>query len=452
MFAEGITTLEDLLQLQKLGEFYPDFNASFIPPGFLDPNYIPPYNGTGMVVSAIVMSVLMLIVVPLRLYTRTIWRKGTWGWDDTFIVPAFIMALSLNALDLIEVYYAGLGHHVYDLSIRQLIVNTRFQFAHLHLYFWVANLTKLSILSFYIRLQPDKMSFTSRFIRALMVFLCALTLTSTLLLFFHFKPIKAGWDLTAFLQPVEGGTYSRFLLIISIIYTIMDFVIWAIPIPMVWKLNVSLRRRLDLLSLFGLGFGCCIIIVVRTALVYQAFNTFDATWARPHMVITNQLEAGIGIIVASLPALGVVYFSFFIARWSSFVSIVRTRWSRQSQGTYGYSGSQTHNTRNALADKNRWGSWRTTNKGIGMKDLENENHERHASGLKGRPPFQAGDLKDNVLNFTSPKPSIDDTSNFYSQAPDGESTRSRPLSDTSLNLVIQRQSLPPAGLTNQHEH
>jgi hypothetical protein len=267
--------IAQLLKLQKIGELYPDYPPNFVPPGLSNPNYVPPFRGHYLFNSAVVLSALLLIIVPLRLIVRLRFRQSAWGWDDTLIIPATILALTINALDIFEIYRAGVGHHAYDDTYAELKLAYLLQFIHLQLYIWATLAAKLSICCFYLRLQcPGRVRNGLKFF---MGFITVLNLASFLIIMFTFKPVRAAWDIDALLDPHSGTNFHIPLFVQSAIYVVVDFIIWMIPIPIMWGLQMSLRKRLGLIGLFSLGFLACITIIVRTVLIWTALNTYDGT-------------------------------------------------------------------------------------------------------------------------------------------------------------------------------
>ncbi|KAF3942362.1 hypothetical protein ABW19_dt0210000 [Dactylella cylindrospora] len=82
---------------------------------------------------------------------------------------------------------------------------------------------------------------------------------------------------------------------------ITDVVIWFIPLPLVWKLQLYPRERILAVVTFGLGFLACIasivrLVMVRRYLLYTNNSTTDINaWA--------MVELNLALICSSAPAL-----------------------------------------------------------------------------------------------------------------------------------------------------
>lgn len=79
---------EDLQLLELLRVFtanngLTEFGKDYIPPRYLDPNYIPPHIGHGLLVVSTVLLVVTCLVVAGRYYARLFIAGGVGGDDIT---------------------------------------------------------------------------------------------------------------------------------------------------------------------------------------------------------------------------------------------------------------------------------------------------------------------------------------------------------------------------------
>ena len=69
------------------------------------------------------------------------------------------------------------------------------------------------------------------------------------------------------------------MLSFSVITIFLDFVILFLPIPIVWKLQLSKKQRIAILSLFGAGIIVCVAGIVHAYFVDLALvRSYDETW------------------------------------------------------------------------------------------------------------------------------------------------------------------------------
>lgn len=84
--------------------------------------------------------------------------------------------------------------------------------------------------------------------------------------------------------------------ILSAINTFSEALVASLPIPILFKLKMDQRTRLNVLSLLSLGYLVALVGSVRTVLVWHLFDTNDLTWwAAPHW-IASEVEISIAIV------------------------------------------------------------------------------------------------------------------------------------------------------------
>ncbi len=65
----------------------------------------------------------------------------------------------------------------------------------------------------------------------------------------------------------------------SVITIFLDFALLILPIPIVWTLQLSMKQKLAVISLFGAGIIVCIAGIVHAHFVDIALVKFyDETW------------------------------------------------------------------------------------------------------------------------------------------------------------------------------
>jgi hypothetical protein len=83
------------------------------------------------------------------------------------------------------------------------------------------------------------------------------------------QPIQGWWDAevaaTAKCVDKVAFTYST-----NILNLIFDLWVFAMPIPVIMKLNVSKARRIALCCLFSIGLGVCGLSIARLSVVFSA--------------------------------------------------------------------------------------------------------------------------------------------------------------------------------------
>ena len=76
-----------------------------------------------------------------------------------------------------------------------------------------------------------------------------------LLMIFSCHPIKANWDVKLYLKPTTH-CYPRAYDVINIhgfCNVITDFALLVLPLPMLWKLQMNVRKKLSIVAIFATG-------------------------------------------------------------------------------------------------------------------------------------------------------------------------------------------------------
>lgn len=110
--------------------------------------------------------------------------------------------------------------------------------------------TKLSIIISYLRMFPSER--LRKLLYATAVVVVGLGASAVFGTIFQCSPIRAAWDFT--IHGARCYSFVDFLYAISAINIATDFVICFSPLPCFWRLRIPLRRKLMVLSLFGIGF------------------------------------------------------------------------------------------------------------------------------------------------------------------------------------------------------
>lgn len=108
---------------------------------------------------------------------------------------------------------------------------------------------KFSILSFYGSIFPQQ---TFRYIRiGVAIFMTMWAISASVVAIFQCTPIAFGWDPT-----IQGGScvnYGLLVLVAGVCNIFTDFFILAMPVPLIWKLNMSMQKKWLLLFTFLIG-------------------------------------------------------------------------------------------------------------------------------------------------------------------------------------------------------
>ncbi|KAK1856048.1 integral membrane protein [Colletotrichum chrysophilum] len=250
--------------------------------------------GSGMVAAGISTTIVALVFVVLRIFTR-----------------AHIVRRSLGIDDLIEL---GVGSHFWQVKYADydpgfLIYGTCTTMT----YSLTVVLAKLSLLFLYLRLCPDQ-SFRI-VVMTLIGIVTAYSIAYQLLSLFGCRPVYASWDAVA-LKTASCVDKETVYMVLSIANIIMDIVILMLPLKIVIPLQMARRQKASVILLFATGTFVCAAAIKRTIILPPLMKSLDYSWDVAEQFNWSFVEANAGTVCASVPGLK----PFFMRYLPSFIS------------------------------------------------------------------------------------------------------------------------------------
>lgn len=130
---------------------------------------------------------------------------------------------------------------------------------------------KLSVLTLYARLFSTNYRFRI-LVRVLITLVCMYMVWSVLQNIFQCIPVQTNWTVRLHADPhthcIPPQTH---LLSISIPNVILDWTIFFLPMPMIWKLHTSNFRKAELIATFAVGI-LCVNSLLPFHLTFQMFQ------------------------------------------------------------------------------------------------------------------------------------------------------------------------------------
>ncbi|KAM0097231.1 hypothetical protein ACP6JE_008263 [Aspergillus fumigatus] len=119
----------------------------------------------------------------------------------------------------------------------------------------------------------------------------------TMMNFGKCRPLRAYWD-----KSIDGHCFdgNKFFIVNQAFNVIMDFVILALPIPMIWGLQRAWQDKLALNGVFALGAFVCFASIYRIVVLFW-IKTSDTTFTVYQATLWTHIEPSIGLICSCLP-------------------------------------------------------------------------------------------------------------------------------------------------------
>ncbi|KAM5515256.1 integral membrane protein [Fusarium oxysporum f. sp. phaseoli] len=203
------------------------------------------------------------------------------------------LGISLTLLNL------GAGNHMWDIPVAEYVPKFwQTSIGATLTYAACISLAKLSVLTFYLRISPDR--FVRRAVHVLMALVCSYTFVYICLVVFRCQPVSSGWDLTIEGKCIGMDVLVLFLVICSVV---IDTFVLLLPIRIVQPLQIPTRQKISLAVLFATG-GVIIVVTIRRATItLPILDAPDYTWALPRQLILSFIEVNTSLVCVSVPAL-----------------------------------------------------------------------------------------------------------------------------------------------------
>lgn len=167
---------------------------------------------------------------------------------------------------------------------------------------------KISIALTLLRLSVQRIY--NRILWTAIVFIVLLTVACAGTLVFQCLPVQAAWE--ANLRPPPFGTgsakcysmdtFRNLGLMNSSFNIVTDVLFAALPIPLIWQLQLNTRTKVSLIVILSLGWFACAAGIIKAVKQWYVLTEQDWT-VSDSFNVWNYIEMCTGIIAASLPTL-----------------------------------------------------------------------------------------------------------------------------------------------------
>ncbi|RDW65227.1 hypothetical protein BP5796_09919 [Coleophoma crateriformis] len=280
--------------------------------------------------SAAVLLALGTIATGLRVYARTVVVRA-FGVDDWLM----LLTLALYSVYCAFVFYGtswNKGLHTAQIPLDAYTpALMSFYFGEIF-YILTAITLKLSVGAFLLRLLKARLQRWTVYITLIVVTLyslvyCIMAIAQCTPIDHYWHPLSEG---TCFSGSIIVGTSYAFATLISF----SDFLFAAMPIFLVWNLQMNTFMKFSVASIMSLGAIAGVTTIVRVVYLKDISNNKDFFFSTAKLTIWSTVEPGVGIIIGSAAALRPLFKSL----------LGKNLFSSGNKYGYGYSSRGRKNT------------------------------------------------------------------------------------------------------------
>ena len=208
------------------------------------------------------------------------------------------------------------------------------------LYTNIIPLVKISILLLYTRLFPIEN--VRRIVHILIGILACFEISTTFVDIFGCWPIESAWNKS--IHSSRCVVPQTLYMATAGINLTTDVIVLCIPMPLVWRLRLSTKRKSAVSFIFVLGALVCVTTIFRIT-TFKNINSYDLTWSYIDTAYWTYSELVLSFICACIPTFRpVIHYFFENGKGSLASNISLNRWTVGSRSSSNNGVSQNPTT------------------------------------------------------------------------------------------------------------
>ncbi|PYH87453.1 integral membrane protein [Aspergillus ellipticus CBS 707.79] len=250
--------------------------------------------------SIIICNTVLLAIatggLAVRLFVRIRYLAGI-NLDDVLCILSWVFTFVLCFVCIWMTRY-GYGRHIETVdSVDTLEMFLKLDFVSMIAYLLALGTIKISFCLLYLQIFPGK-----RFRIAcwsLLGLLTAETIEEIFVVIFQCSPIHKAWNASG---SVKGKclALTAFYYISFGIKLATDLALFALPLPKLLRLNMTMAKKAGLIVMFGLGVLVCVTSIIRAT--YISNFSEDHTWTLVNTLNWSSVEVAVAIFIACIPS------------------------------------------------------------------------------------------------------------------------------------------------------
>ncbi|KAK9423323.1 putative Integral membrane protein [Seiridium unicorne] len=252
----------------------------------------------GAIAIEIIFCIMAILITALRIYSRQ--KTKALGSDDALVCVATVLSIAFCVTCIFCIRYMFIGLPAKDVPLNA-DYETAFKWGYAMgvVYNPILALTKLSVLMFMLRFSGVVQGI--RYLTwAIFAFNTCQMVAMFTVVVFQCVPFAKNWN-----GSLEGRCVDTwaFTIATSTLTIITDVVCITLPLYILAGLNMSSRKKLGLMVVFGFGILTTVFSCIRLYFLYQTFHSTNPDDATSITFTFSAIEVNLAIVAASAPGI-----------------------------------------------------------------------------------------------------------------------------------------------------
>jgi hypothetical protein len=246
---------------------------------------------------------LIFVIARLSVRRPWPWSNKLFGYDDAFIVAAWIAGVPVTIFDGFYYEY-GIGQDIWMVPFDHITLLLKYFWAGEISYLAATVLVKISLLLFFLRIFPN---YHFKILCKVMIgVVTAFGIAFFFALTFQCSPVKYAWLRWDDPQGRNGSCVDVYIggYMHAALNMGLDIIILIMPMPLLYKLQFgySTRQKSHAFIMFSFGLIATVVSILRLQSLLQFGKSDNPTWDYWAAAIWSPAEMNASIICACLPA------------------------------------------------------------------------------------------------------------------------------------------------------
>ncbi|EWC46092.1 hypothetical protein DRE_04666 [Drechslerella stenobrocha 248] len=250
-----------------------------------------------------VMTAFAIVTIALRIWSREVLVTRLMI-DDWFMIVGFLLTTAYGIVAIIHANLLAPAIALWDMSWNTYAQTQLYQTTLSLIYPAPLFFIKTSLLLFYLRLCPSYPSEARSVFRTSIFvtffFILATAVTNFFVLLLQCDRI-AYWE-EELTTPCKLDSKMA-QIAIGGVGVVTDLLLWLMPLPLVWRLNLGKREKFLAIITFGLGAMACVVSAFRLRAIQLYGYLRDGESLSVSVSVLTVIELNLAIICSSAPAI-----------------------------------------------------------------------------------------------------------------------------------------------------